>query len=62
MKHPFAWPVILKNEIYMREAKLVNEWGDDGLLQIKTEKGRITITLGELKTLIKHFSKKNKGR
>ena len=57
----FLWHVLLNEKRlkgrYRREAEFQKSIGNNYVVSIKTEKGKITITADELRSIIKHFDK-----
>lgn len=53
----YHWSAILNEKrlkgLYFRSAKIVGK--NPMVIEIKTEKGRITMTLGEMKNIVKTF-------
>lgn len=60
----FIWPVILYEKrlrgIYKRRVEVIEQWDNQTLISITTEKGKITITTDEIKRFLSWLEKRGK--
>lgn len=58
----FIWPVTLNEKrlrgIYKRRVEVIEQWDNQTLISITTEKGKITITTDEIKRILSWLEKK----